>query len=73
LPAHLLPPVEPSPRLAYSPVELAELLGRSKSWVYLRLNDGTIPSLRIAGCRMIRSESVAAVLADLETGGRADG
>ena len=73
MPTYLLPPVEPSPRLAYSPVELAELLGRSKSWVYLRVADGTIPSLKLAGCRMIRHEAVAAVLADLETGGRADG
>ncbi len=71
MPAHLLPPVEP--RLAYSPAEVAELLGRSKAWVYLRINDGTLPSVKLAGCRMVRRETVAAVLADLETGGRADG
>jgi hypothetical protein len=65
--------VEPSPRLAYSPAELAELLGRSRAWVYLRLNDGSIPSVKLAGCRMIRAEAVAAVLDHLETGAPADG
>lgn len=52
-------------RLAYSPAELADALGASRAWVYLRLDDGTIPSVKLGGKRLIR----AAVLEELLTSG----
>lgn len=42
-------------RLAYSPAELADALGASRAWVYLRLDDGTIPSVKLGGKRLIRA------------------
>lgn len=51
------------PRVAYSPSELAKILGASRAWVYLRLDDGTIPSVHIAGKRFIRAAVVEALLA----------
>lgn len=50
-------------RLAYSPSEVAEALGASRAWVYLRLDDGTIPSVKLQGRRFIRADIVHELLA----------
>lgn len=52
-----------SERAAYSPDELAALLGASRAWVYLRLSDGTIPSVKIGRRRFIRAAAVDELLA----------
>lgn len=49
-------------RVAYSPSELAEALGASRAWVYLRLDDGTIPSVKLGGKRFIRAAEVERIL-----------
>lgn len=41
------------PRIALSPDEAAQVLGRSKAWVWLRIKSGQIKSTKIAGCRLI--------------------
>lgn len=56
-------PEAPLPRLAYSPAELAQALGASRAWVYLRLDDETIPSTKLGGKRFIRAGVVEALLA----------
>lgn len=40
-------------RLAFSPTEVAEALGVSRAWVYRRIDDGTIPSTKVGGRRLI--------------------
>ena len=67
--AHQINEVSTPERLAFSPAEVASTLGTSKSWVYLRIEDGTIPSVRLAGRRLIRREALVALLADLEQSG----
>ena len=58
-------------RLAYAPAELADLLGVSRAWIYLRLDDGTIPSVKLGAKRLIRASVIEALLAgnDLSHGG----
>lgn len=58
MPAH-----SPIDRVAYSPAELAEALGASRAWVYLRLDDGTIPSVKLGGKRLIRATVLEDILA----------
>lgn len=53
-------------RLAYSPAELADALGASRAWVYLRLDDGTIPSVKLGGKRLIRASVLEELLASDE-------
>jgi excisionase family DNA binding protein len=50
-------------RIAYSPAELADALGASRAWVYLRLDDGTIPSVKLGGKRLIRATVLEEILA----------
>jgi excisionase family DNA binding protein len=49
-------------RIAYSPTEAAKMLGVSRAWMYLRLDDGTIPSVKLAGRRLIRREDLDRIL-----------
>ncbi len=51
--------VNPPTRVAVSAAEAARLIGVSRAWIYLRIDDGTIPSVKIEGRRLIR-------IADLE-------
>lgn len=53
-------------RVAYSPAELADALGASRAWVYLRLDDGTIPSVKLGGKRLIRAAVLDELLASEE-------
>ena len=57
------PPVE---RLAYSPAEAAEVLGISRARLYLLLEDGTIPSVKLGRRRLIRREALVGLLDRLE-------
>ena len=41
-------------RVVYSPEEVAEIWGVSKSWVYAGVKRGDIPSLTMPGGRLIR-------------------
>ena len=50
-------------RLAYSPREVAEALGTSRAWVYRRIDDGTLPSVLLGGRRLVRHETLEALLA----------
>lgn len=59
----------PPTRLAYPPVEVAGLLGLSRSKVMALVADGTIPSLKIDRSRRIRHEDVVAYLDRLSTTG----
>lgn len=44
------PPIE---KLLYRPKEAAQVIGASPSWVYARIEDGSLPAVRLAG-RMVR-------------------
>lgn len=44
------------PRRAYRVNEICKTYGASRSWVYLRIADGSLPSVRVAGARFIRAE-----------------
>jgi len=43
----------PVEKLLYRPKEAAQALGASPSWVYARIEDGSLPAVRLAG-RMVR-------------------
>jgi excisionase family DNA binding protein len=49
-------------RLAYSPAEAAKALGISRSKLYQKLDDGTIPSIKLDGRRLIRVADLVALL-----------
>lgn len=49
-------------RLAYSVSEVAEVLGMSEATVYVHLKDGTIPSVKLGGRRLIRRDVLDALL-----------
>lgn len=40
-------------KLLYRPKEAAQVIGASASWVYARIEDGSLPAVRLAG-RMVR-------------------
>ncbi len=42
--------------------ELADLLKVKKSWVYDRVQDGSIPSIKLGGHRRFRRSEIAAYL-----------
>jgi excisionase family DNA binding protein len=52
----------PVPRLAYSVGEVADALGVSRAWVNTHISDGTIPSAKIGGRRLIRREALDSLL-----------
>jgi excisionase family DNA binding protein len=54
----------PVTRLAYSPAEAAQALGISRAKLYLLLDDGTIPSVKLGRRRLIRVADLEAVLGD---------
>lgn len=54
------------PRLAYSVAEAAEALGMSRATVNVHIADGTIPSVKIGGRRLIRRDALDALLASSE-------
>lgn len=56
--------------LAHSPADAAELLGISRAKLYLLLEDGTIPSVKLGRRRLIRHEALVGLLDGLEGGGR---
>lgn len=62
MPTDTVPHRDRVSRVAYSPSELAEALGASRAWVYLRLDDGSIPSTKICGKRLIPASAVEALL-----------
>jgi excisionase family DNA binding protein len=43
-----------SPKRAYTPGEFAEALSISKDTVYRRIADGSLPAVRLRGCRGYR-------------------
>lgn len=43
----------PVEKLLYRPKEAAQVIGASPSWVYARIEDGSLPAVRLAG-RMVR-------------------
>jgi excisionase family DNA binding protein len=45
--------VTTAPRAAFSITETCASLGCSRDWLYRRLNDGTIRSIKLAGRRFI--------------------
>lgn len=51
-------------RLAYSPAEAAEVLGVCRATIYNRMQDGTIPSVRIGAARRIPAAALEALLAE---------
>lgn len=53
-------------RVAYSPSELAAALGTSRTWVYMRMEDGTIPNVRLGSRRFIPRSVVEKLLATLD-------
>ncbi len=50
------------PRLAYSPAEAAEALGVSRATINIHIADGTIPSVKLGGRRLIRRADLEALL-----------
>jgi excisionase family DNA binding protein len=53
-------------RLLYTPSEAAQVLGISRSSLYLLLSAGTIPSVRIGASRRIRHRDLVAYTDGLE-------
>ena len=60
----------PIERLTYTPREAAAMLGVSRTTVYEWMREGTIPSAKVGGCRLIRRGTLEQMLADLEGAGR---
>jgi hypothetical protein len=48
--------------LAYSPAGAAKAIGCSRSWLYERFADGTLPSRKIAGKTFVRREDLLAFI-----------
>jgi len=55
-------------RLAYSPLEAAQMLGLSRARLYQLLDDGSLPSLKLGRRRLIRREALVELLDRLEEG-----
>lgn len=53
-------------RLAFGPNEVADVLGISRAYCYALIKNGTIPSVKLGGRRLIRREALVALLAELE-------
>ena len=51
-------------RLAYTPREFAGFFGKSTTWGYRRLYDGTVKSIRVLGALMIPKAELERLLAD---------
>lgn len=51
------------PKLAYSIREVAAALSVSPDWVRLRIDDGTIESVKIVGRRLVRHDVLERLLA----------
>jgi excisionase family DNA binding protein len=47
------PTIKPVEKLLYRPSEAAVVAGASRSWIYARIEDSSLPSKRLAG-RMVR-------------------
>jgi len=59
-------------RLAYSVREAASALGLSEATLYVHIKDGTIPSVKLGGRRLIRRDVLDALLhGDAPAGGAA--
>jgi len=58
-----------SETLVYSPQEVMRLLGLSRSAVYDRIADGTIPSVRIGGRLLVPRKSLERLLAEADKAG----
>lgn len=58
-------------RLAYSVREVSSALGISEASVYALLRDGTIPSVKLGGRRLIRRDVLDSLLRGDVTGGGA--
>jgi excisionase family DNA binding protein len=52
------------PRLAYSPGEVAELLGCSRPFIYTLMADEKLPSLKLGGRRLIPAAAITEMLAE---------
>ncbi len=59
--------------IAYRPAEAARMLCISRSRLYELMADGTIPSARLGGTRLIRREALEDLLAAAEAGRLAPG
>lgn len=55
-------PPERIDRLAYSPAEAARALGISRAKLYLLLDEGALPSIRLGRRRLIRVVDLEAML-----------
>lgn len=49
-------------RLAYSPAEAADALGVSRATIHAWVKDGTIPSVKLGGRRLIRRSTLEGLL-----------
>jgi excisionase family DNA binding protein len=52
------------PRWAYSPGEVAELLGCSRPFIYTLMADEELPSLKLGGRRLIPAAAISEKLAE---------
>jgi excisionase family DNA binding protein len=59
---------EPVERIAYSVKEVAQMLGLSEASVNVYIKEGTIPSVKLGGRRLIRRDVLDALLAGDEPG-----
>lgn len=48
-------------RQAYSPSEAAQILGVSRAFIYLRMDDGTLPSVKLGRRRLIPRAAIDAL------------
>lgn len=48
-------------RQAYSPSEAANVLGVSRAFIYLRMDDGTLPSVKLGRRRLIPRSAIEAL------------
>lgn len=53
-------------RMAYTPVEAAELLGLSRAKTYQLIRSGDLASVKIGSSRRIRREAISALLDRIE-------
>ena len=60
-------PLCPDERVAFTPREFAALFGRSTTWGYRRIYDGSVKTIRVLGLQMIPRGEVDRLLADTVT------
>jgi excisionase family DNA binding protein len=61
-------PTEPVPRIALTPAETAQALGRSERTVMSWIADGTIPSFKLGNSRLVPVDALRAWAATMAAG-----